>query len=116
MRPQIDFSSKVLDVFLLSEEVQLEQNVNRDAAARHSWTGVYAVPVNDSLSILTDHALTVQLLRGTNAYALFAASRNNPERREPISNIEGAIGIVAGISVATTQVAIEHGEVRRLVP
>lgn len=112
LRPQIDFSSKVLDVFLLSEEVQPEEAIQGDTFSRKSWTGVYAVPVEDSLSGIPDHSLSIQLLRGTTDYALFAASRNNPERREPISNIEGAIGIVTGISLATKQIDIVSGTVQ----
>lgn len=109
LRPQIEFSSKVLDVFLLSQEVQPEENINGDPLSRKTWTGVYAVPVTDSLSAIPDHSLTVQLVRGTTDYALFAASRNNPERREPISNIEGAIGIVAGISLDALEIDIVNG-------
>ena len=112
LRPQIDFSSKVLDVFLLSEEVQPEENITSDTFSRRSWTGVYAVPVEDSLDSVPDHSLSIQLLRATTDYALFAASRNNPERREPISNIEGAIGIVTGISLATKHVDIVGGIVQ----
>ena len=112
LRPQIEFSSKVLDVFLLSEEVQPEENIISDTFSRKSWTGVYAVPVEDSLSSIPDHSLSIQLLRGTTDYALFSASRNNPERREPISNVEGAIGIVTGISLATKHVEILGGTVQ----
>ena len=112
LRPQIDFSSKVLDVFLLSEEVQPEENIQSDPFSRKLWTGVYAVPVDDSTEAVPDHSLSIQLLRGTTDYALFAASRNNPERREPISNIDGAIGIVTGISLATRQVDIINGTIQ----
>ena len=114
LRPQIDFSSKVLDVFLLVEEVQPEYAITQDHQFQRKWTGVYAVPVSDSLAPIPDHDLTVQLLRGTDAYALFAASRNNPERREPISNIDGAIGIIAGISLATTDVVVANGRVQEV--
>lgn len=110
--PQIEFSSKVLDVFLLSEEVQPEESINSDALLRKSWTGVYAVPVADSMEAVPDHSLSIQLLRGTTDYALFAASRNNPERREPISNVDGAIGIVTGISLASRNVDIVNGTVQ----
>lgn len=113
--PQIEFSSKVLDVFLLSEEVQPEESIESDALLRKSWTGVYAVPVEDSLDAVPDHSLGIQLLRGTTDYALFAASRNNPERREPISNVDGAIGIVAGISLASRKVDIVNGTVQTQV-
>ena len=91
------------------EEVQPEERISSDALSRKSWTGVYAVPVDSSTDSVPDHSLSVQLLRGTRDYALFAASRNNPERREPISNVDGAIGIVTGISMATRTIDIVNG-------
>ena len=111
LRPQVDFSSEVLDVFLLTAEVQQETGVQQDTRSRHSWTGVYAVPVPDSLASVPDHTLVVQLLRSTDAYALFASSRDNPEQREPISNLDGAVGIVAGISQSTVELQIENSTV-----
>lgn len=111
--PQTAFSSTVLDVFLLSEEV-LQENTPALKSAdllpqQRSWTGVYAVPVEDSLALPPTHDLTVQLVRGTRAYADFAASRNTPERREPISNIEGAIGILAGIALDSQVFEVKNG-------
>lgn len=109
LRPNLAFSSRVLDVFLLSEEVQAEQDVPIQATSSRSWTGVYAVPVDDSLASVPDHSVSVQLIRSSEAYARFTASRNVPERREPISNIEGAIGIMAGISLDTLTVHVVDG-------
>lgn len=109
LRPDLAFSSKVLDVFLLSEAVQAERTIPRDTRFRRSWTGVYAVPVADSLATAPPHSVSVQLLRGSQAYARFASSRNVPERREPISNIDGAIGILAGISLDTLTVEVVNG-------
>ena len=43
--------------------------------------------------------MKVSLLRSGPDYARFASSRDAPERREPVSNVRGALGIVAGISV-----------------
>lgn len=114
IRPQVAFSSKVLDVFLLSEEVQPETDISIDMNRRRSWTGVYAVPVEDSLSSVPDHRLTVQVVRGTEAYGSFASSRGAPDRREPISNIDGAIGVIAGISLDSRTVEIQQG--RALFP
>ncbi len=111
--PQSEFSSTVLDVFLLSEEVLQENATGLKSAAllsnQRTWTGVYAVPVEDSLSSPPAHNLTVQLVRGTRAYADFAASRNTPERREPISNITGAIGILAGIALDSKAFEVKNG-------
>ena len=111
--PQTEFSSTVLDVFLLPEQVLQENNVLLQPTGlspnQRSWTGVYAVPVADSLSLPPTHSLTVQLVRGTRAYADFAASRNIPERREPISNIDGAIGILAGIALDAKAFEVNNG-------
>ena len=109
LRPNLAFSSRVLDVFLLSEEVQPERDLSTRATSSRSWTGVYAVPVEDSLATVPDHSVSVQLIRSSEAYALFTASRNVPERREPISNIDGAIGIMAGISLDSLTVHVVNG-------
>ena len=111
--PQSDFSSTVLDVFLLTEEVLQEDTLEPARASGdnnlRSWSGVYAVPVADSLAPPPSHNLRVQLIRGTKAYADFARSRNAPERREPVSNIEGAIGIVAGIAIDALEFEVQDG-------
>ncbi len=109
LQPLSDFSSTVLDVFLLTEEVQSENAITPSEGIYKKWTGVYAVPVTDSLSPPPDHNLTVQLIRGSKAYANFAASRNTPERREPVSNIKGAIGILAGISMDSIAFEVKNG-------
>ena len=116
LKPQFDFSSKVLDVFLLTEEVQRERSMPIDGMSRRQWKGVYAVPVADSLAPLPDHNVEVQLVRGSEAYGLYASSRNSPERREPVSNLEGAIGIVAGISLDSYWFAIQNNRVRNIQP
>ena len=115
LRPQLDFSSKVLDVFLRTEEVQRERIIQKDGQARRFWKGVYAVPAADSLAPIPDHTVQIQLVRGSEAYGLYASSRNAPERREPVSNIEGAIGIIAGVSLATITYEIKNGEALRRV-
>ncbi|MEM8484604.1 MAG: DUF4249 family protein [Bacteroidota bacterium] len=109
LKPQSDFSSTVLDVFLLTEDVQVEDSLRTTGSTRFSWSGVYAIPVPDSLAPAPAHLLTVQLTRGTKAYADFAASRNAPERREPVSNIAGGIGILAGISLDAIVFEVKDG-------
>lgn len=108
LKPQSTFSSTVLDVFLLTEDVQVEDSLRTTGITR-TWSGVYAIPVADSLAPAPAHLLTVQLTRGTKAYADFAASRNAPERREPVSNIAGAIGILAGISLDAIVFEVKDG-------
>ncbi|MFK7848699.1 MAG: DUF4249 family protein [Rhodothermales bacterium] len=107
--PQTDFSSTVLDVFLLTEDVQLESKLTTENTEKGSWSGIYAIPVADSLSPPPTHNLTVQLIRGTKAYADFAASKNAPERREPVSNIDGAIGVLAGIALDAIEFEVTNG-------
>ncbi len=109
LKPQSAFSSTVLDVFLLTEDVQVEDSLRTAGSIQHTWSGVYAIPVADSLAPAPAHFLTVQLTRGTKAYADFAASRNAPERREPVSNITGAIGILAGISLDAIVFEVKDG-------
>ncbi len=107
--PQTEFSSTVLDVFLLTEDVQLESKLTAENTETGSWSGIYAIPVEDSLSAPPTHNLTVQLIRGTKAYADFAASKNAPERREPVSNIDGAIGVLAGIALDAIEFEVTNG-------
>lgn len=114
--PQLDFSSKVLDVFLRTEEVQRERIVPKDVHSRRFWRGVYAVPAADSTAPLPDHQVQIQLVRGSEAYGLYASSRNAPERREPVSNIDGAIGIIAGVSLDTFVFEIRGGRFETIQP
>lgn len=99
LRPRQGFSSRLIDFFLLPEAVFRERDVPQDGAGRRAWTGVYAVPVDDEADPLPVHGLTVALLRSGQDYARFVTSRDAPERREPRSNVTGALGIVAGLSV-----------------
>lgn len=107
--PQSDFSSTVLDVFLLTEEVRPETAFASASGAERTWSGVYAIPVADSLAPAPVHNLTIQLVRSTQAYADFAASRHTPERREPVSNIDGAIGVLAGIALDSIEFEVKDG-------
>jgi hypothetical protein len=110
LRPVSSFSSAVVDFFLLPEEILLEDGLPLDDARRRHWTGVYAVPVERATDPIPDHTLTAALLRSEADYARFAISRNAPNRREPLSNVSGAVGIVAGISVDSMRVQIVQGQ------
>lgn len=107
LKPFTDFSSTVIDLFLRTEQIVREAEMARDAAGRRSWTGVYAVPVEGEQAPVPSHSLKVLLLRSGEDYAEFAASRDVPERREPVSNVTGGIGIFAGISLDSVRVQVE---------
>lgn len=107
LRPVSAFSSTVVDFFLQPEAVFLEREVEPAEPNRRSWTGVYAVPVEGKADPLPAHHLDVALLRSGPAYARYAATRDDPERREPVSNVEGALGIAAGVALDTLQLQVE---------
>ena len=106
LQPAVPFSSVVVDLFLRTEQVLLELQSPTDGNGRRRWTGVYAVPVDSARAPLPAHTLRVALLRSGRAYARFAATREFPERREPVSNVDGGLGIVAGIALDSLRLTI----------
>ncbi len=106
LQPAVPFSSVVVDLFLRTEQVLLEQQSPTDGNGRRRWTGVYAVPVDSARAPLPAHTLRVALLRSGRAYARFAATREFPERREPVSNVDGGLGIVAGIALDSLRLTV----------
>jgi hypothetical protein len=106
LKPFLSFPSRVVDYFLRQEQIIREDQLAVDGNGSRRWTGVYAVPVSAATDSLPDHDVKVSLLRSGSDYARFASSRDAPERREPISNLNGAIGIVAGISVDSVRVLV----------
>jgi hypothetical protein len=106
LRPFTDFSSTVVDFFLQPEDVFRERAVSR-GRNRRSWTGVYAVPVASKTTPLPRHQMRVSLVRSNAAYAAFASSRRDPDRREPISNVRGAVGIAAGVAVDSVRITVD---------
>lgn len=106
LKPFLSFPSRVVDYFLRQEQIVREDQLAFDGNGSRRWTGVYAVPVTAETDSLPDHDVKVSLLRSGGDYARFASSRDAPERREPLSNIDGAIGIVTGISVDSVRVLV----------
>jgi hypothetical protein len=100
LRPDTSrFSSRVVEFFLEPDEVRREDTFSRINGGRQ-WKGVYAVPVDSSASdLLPRHDLTAALVRGDSAFADYAQTRTDPERREPISNVDGGLGIATAVSV-----------------
>lgn len=106
LKPYTSFSSTVVDFFLQPEEV-FRERASEGGRAQRRWTGVYAVPVEARTAPLPRHRMRVALVRGTAAYAAFAASRTDPDRREPISNVQGAVGIAAGVALDSVLITVE---------
>lgn len=106
LRPYETFNSTVVDFFLQPEAVFRERTVPSQGGRRR-WTGVYAVPVEAADDPLPSHGLRVALVRGGPDFAAFATSRNDPERREPISNVQGGLGMVAAIALDSVRVEVD---------
>ena len=105
LQPYTTFSSRVVDFFLQPEEVFRERTMKQDGPRRR-WTGVYAVPVEGASDLLPRHRVRVSLVRGGPAYAAFAASRDDPDLREPISNVRGAVGIAAAVALDSVRIDV----------
>lgn len=111
LQPSSNFSSGIVELFLQPTEVDREPAflVAADQRRDRQWTGVYAVSAADSNAPVPAHRITVSLTRGDSAFAAFAASRTDPERREPVSNVEGAIGIATAIALDTIGFDVASG-------
>lgn len=105
LRPQLPVSLD--DFFFKPEQIFREQEAAKRSIAQRSWTGVYAVPVVDEDAPLPAHALRVALVRSGQDYARYASSRDDPVRRDPVSNVSGGVGILAGISVDSLRIQVE---------
>ena len=106
LRPPSAFPSAVIDLFLRTDQIQRERLVEQTPDGRHVWRGVYAVPVEGPDAPLPPHTLGVAVLRSGTAYARYASSRDAPDRREPVTNVTGGLGIVAGVSVDSRSVRV----------
>ncbi len=106
LKPFTQFSSLVLDFILLPEQVFPEDEASLESGS-HTWTGLYAIPVADAESPLPPHRLRLAVVRSDQDYADYVITRGTPDRREPSSNLDGALGIVAGISVDSLVVSID---------
>ena len=105
------FPSEVVEFFLQPAEVRREDAYARADDARQ-WRGVYAVPVDSASAPLPAHNVTTALVRGDTSFAAFAQTRTDPDRREPISNVEGGLGIAVAVSVDSLVRSVEAGMAR----
>jgi hypothetical protein len=112
------FPSEIVEFFLEPAAIQQEHTYVRTDSGRQ-WQGVYAVPVDSSdEDLLPTHDVTAALVRGDTAFAEFAQSRTDPDRREPISNVEGGLGIATAVSVdsAVVEEVTTPGQTRCVSP
>jgi hypothetical protein len=107
LSPEQSFVGPVLDFFLRSDHIFPEVSAGVSGDARR-FEGVYAVRVDSAHAILPDHELAIALLRSGHDYARYASSRNAPERREPVGNVVGGIGIVAGVAVDSMRTLVQR--------
>lgn len=106
LRPPASFPSAVVDLLLATGAVERERELPGDGAVRR-WSGVYAVPVEAPNDPLPPHDLDIAILRSGEDYARHALSRTDPDRREPVGNVEGGLGIAAGIALDRVTVVVE---------
>lgn len=106
LRPPASFPSAVVDFLLRTDQTLREDDLGIQPGGARRWSGLYAVPVEGPESPLPAHGLKVYLLRSGPDYARYALTRTDPERREPTGNVEGGLGIVAGISFDTLTVHV----------
>lgn len=111
VQPSSNFSSGIVELFLQPTEVDREPAflMSADQQRDRQWTGVYAVSAADSTDPVPAHRITVSLTRGDSAFAAFASSRTDPERREPVSNVDGAIGVATAIALDTIGFDVARG-------
>jgi hypothetical protein len=109
LRPDTtQFSSEVVEVFLQPADIRREDGFAQ-RTGRYQWRGVYAVSVDSATAPLPRHNLTTALVRGDTAFASFAQTRTDPDRREPISNVDGGLGIATAVSVDSLVRTVEAG-------
>lgn len=101
------FSSVLVDLFLPKDRIDPERSLFT-APGLGYWKGLYAVAVDEAEDPLPRHQVRLGFVRGGLAYAQYMASRDQPLRREPVSNVTGGRGIVAGISLDSLTISLPY--------
>lgn len=110
LKPYSAFSSTVIDLFLESDVVLREVEQELLPGETRRWRGLYAVGVPNANAPLPEHLLRVSVVRSGEDYARFATSKNEPDRREPITNLEGAVGIFTAVSVDSLRLTVSQSD------
>ncbi len=108
LQPDATFSSSLIDFFLLPSEVFPESGAKRTEDGLLRWEGVYAVPVPENTSPLPEHELRVIMTRGDNRFARYMTSRDAPDRRDPVSNVNGGLGFVGGVAIDSLRITVSN--------
>lgn len=98
LQPDATAFQSVVEFFLEPADIRREDAFSTRRGVRQ-WTGVYAVPVGSETAPVPRHTLVTTLTRGDTSFASFAQTRTDPDRREPVSNIQGGQGIAVAVSV-----------------
>lgn len=108
LRPENQpFTPRIVDFFIQPEAVFQEREARSETEdAVRRWQGVYAIPVEEGTDPLPSHRLVVWIARGDAEYASFIAERDDPDRREPPSNVEGGLGIITGVAMDSVEVEV----------
>ncbi|MFO8232383.1 MAG: hypothetical protein R6U20_06935 [Longimonas sp.] len=105
LRPENQpFTPRIVDFFIQPEAV-FQESTAGDTDVRR-WRGVYAIPVEEATDPLPSHRLVVWIARGDAEYASFMAERDDPDRREPSSNVTGGLGIITGVAMDSVEVEV----------
>ncbi|PEN09329.1 hypothetical protein CRI93_00950 [Longimonas halophila] len=105
LRPENQpFTPRLVDFFIQPEAV-FQESTAGDTDLRR-WRGVYAIPVQEATDPLPIHRLVVWIARGDAEYASFMAERDDPDRREPPSNVTGGLGIITGVAMDSVEVEV----------
>lgn len=94
-----DAAPGVADFVLRMEEILPESDLANEDLGVREWRGLYAVPVDAPDQPLPAHEIELAILRSGIDYALFALSHSNGAQTDPIGNVDGGLGVVAGVAI-----------------
>ncbi len=106
--PYLGQERRLRDYFLSPEVLQSEVDIPLISDYQRSWSGAYAVPISGREDKFPNHGLRIGIIRSSQAYADFVTGSSNPSEREPPSNIQGGVGIFAGLAIDTIFVQIQR--------
>jgi len=106
LRPNLDQSRRLFNYFFNPETIQRESAIPTNNEGQRSWTGAYAVSIENQTDPIPTHRLRVSIVRSSQAYADFVSGSSNPSEREPPTNIQGGRGIFVALAMDTLMVNV----------